>query len=87
MKFQKTLMTGCRDMDKKHHKCPQNGVSPHLFFVMSIFALHQLRNLGKVTYFYGHKTLYIIVFLYIINTQYKKKKLVHRPFFHEFHSE
>ena len=25
MKFQKFLMTGCRDMDKKHQKCPENG--------------------------------------------------------------
>ena len=24
-KFQKILMTGCRDVDKKHQKCPQNG--------------------------------------------------------------
>ena len=24
MKFQKVLMTGCRDMDKKHQKCPEN---------------------------------------------------------------
>ena len=28
MKFQKILMTECRDMDKKHQKCPQNGVFP-----------------------------------------------------------
>ena len=28
MKFQKFLMTGCRDMDKKHKKYPQNGVFP-----------------------------------------------------------
>ena len=26
MKFHKLLMTGCRDMDKKHQKCPKNGV-------------------------------------------------------------
>ena len=25
-----TLMTGCRDMDKKHQKYPQNGFFPHL---------------------------------------------------------
>ena len=28
MKFQKILMTGCRDMDKKHQKCPKNGGFP-----------------------------------------------------------
>ena len=28
VKFQKLLMTGCRDMDKKHQKCPKNGVFP-----------------------------------------------------------
>ena len=37
MKFQKLLMTGCRDMDKKHQKYPQNGgfppfVTPQEFF-------------------------------------------------------
>ena len=31
MKFQKILMTGCRDMDKKHQKCPKNGGFPHLW--------------------------------------------------------
>ena len=28
MKFQKLLMTGCRDMDKKHQKYHQDGVFP-----------------------------------------------------------
>ena len=28
MKFQKLLMTGCRDMDKKHQKYPPNVFSP-----------------------------------------------------------
>ena len=28
MKFQKLLMTGCRDIDKKHQKYPKDGVSP-----------------------------------------------------------
>ena len=37
MKFQKLLMTGCRDMDKKHQKYPKNGgfspfVTPQYFF-------------------------------------------------------
>ena len=37
MKFQKLLMTGCRDMDKKHQKYPKNGgfppfVTPQDFF-------------------------------------------------------
>ena len=37
IKFQKLLMTGCRDMDKKHQKYPQNGgfppfVTPQDFF-------------------------------------------------------
>ena len=30
IKLQKLLMTGCRDMDKKHQKYPQNGFLPHL---------------------------------------------------------
>ena len=30
MKFQKILMTGCRDMDEKHQKCPNMGFFPHL---------------------------------------------------------
>ena len=37
MKFWKLLMTGCRDMDKKHQKYPKNGgfppfVTPKDFF-------------------------------------------------------
>ena len=37
MTFQTILMTGCRDMDKKHQKYPQNGdfppfVTPQDFF-------------------------------------------------------
>ena len=37
MKFQKLLMTGCRDMDKKHQKYPKNGgfppfMTPKIFF-------------------------------------------------------
>ena len=40
MKFQKLLMTGCRDMDKKHQKCPENGgfppfLTPQVFFQKS----------------------------------------------------
>ena len=30
VKFQKLLMTGCRDIDKKDQKCPRNGFFPHL---------------------------------------------------------
>ena len=30
MKFQRNLMIGCRDMGKKHKKCPQNRVFHHL---------------------------------------------------------
>ena len=37
MKFQKILMTGSRDMDKKHQKCPENEglppfMTPRFFF-------------------------------------------------------
>ena len=37
VKFQKLLMTGCRDMNKKPQKCPQNGrftpiVTQKIFF-------------------------------------------------------
>ena len=40
IKFQKISMTGCRDMDKKHQKCPKNGgyppfVTPRDFFQKS----------------------------------------------------
>ena len=40
IKFQKLLMTGCRDMEKKHQKYPQNGgpppfVTPEIFFQKS----------------------------------------------------
>ena len=40
MKFQKFLVTGCRDMDKKHPKYPKNGgfppsVTPKIFFQKS----------------------------------------------------
>ena len=38
MKFQKLLMTGCRDMDKKHQKCPHHfppSVTPQDFFQKS----------------------------------------------------
>ena len=30
MKFQKLLITGCRDMDKKHQKYPKSWGFPHL---------------------------------------------------------
>ena len=38
-------MTGCRDMDQKHQKCPQNGVSP-LFVTPAIFT----QKSGSVTF-------------------------------------
>ena len=40
MKFQKLLMTGCRDMDKKHQKYPQNGFFPP-FVTTKDFFLNQ----------------------------------------------
>ena len=52
VKFQKFLMTGCRDMDKKHKKCPQNGVFPP-FLTPKIFfknrALSLLYPYGALT--------------------------------------
>ena len=50
MKFQELLMTGCRDMDKKHQQYPQNGVFPQ--FVTPFFknrALSLLYPYGAVT--------------------------------------
>ena len=38
MKFQKILMTGCRDMDKKHQKCPKNGGFPPLVTPQDFFS-------------------------------------------------
>ena len=52
MKFQKLLMTGCRDMDKKHQKCPQNGFFPHLWPPIFFFknqALSLLYHYGALT--------------------------------------
>ena len=37
MKFQKILMTGCRDMDKKHQKCPPKGGFPQFVTPKIIF--------------------------------------------------
>ena len=52
MKFQKDLMTGCRDMDKKHQKYPQNGIFP-LFETLTFFfknrALSLLHPYGILT--------------------------------------
>ena len=45
MKFQKLLMTGCRDMDKKHQKYPKNGVFPP-FVTPKIF----FQKSGSVTF-------------------------------------
>ena len=52
MKFQKILMTGCRDMDKKHQKCPQNGVFPQ-FVTPKIFYKNRALSL---LYLYGAKS-------------------------------
>ena len=53
MKFQKMLMTGCRDMDKKHQKCPQNGVFPPFVTPQDFFfknrALSLLYPYGALT--------------------------------------
>ena len=52
MKFQKILMTGCRDMDKKHQKCPQNGFFSHLWPPKIFFknrALSLLYPCGALT--------------------------------------
>ena len=43
MKFQK-LMTGCRDMDKKHQKYPQNGGFPP-FVTPKIFSKNRALSL------------------------------------------
>ena len=49
VKFQKSLMTGCRDMDKKHQKCPQNGwFSP--FVTQQVFFQNRALSL---LYLYG----------------------------------
>ena len=51
MKFQKILMTGCRDMDKKHQKCPKNGFSPFVIpkFFFKNRALSLLYPYGVLT--------------------------------------
>ena len=45
MKFQKLLMTGCRDMDKKHQKYPQNGFFPQFVIPQDFFP-----KSGSVTF-------------------------------------
>ena len=53
MKFQKILMTGCRHMDKKPQKCPQNGVFPPFVTPQDFFfknrALSLLYPYGALT--------------------------------------
>ena len=44
MKFQKLLMTGCRDMDKKQQKCPKNKGLP-LFVTPKIFSKNRALTL------------------------------------------
>ena len=51
MKFQKILMTGCRDMDKKHQKCPKNVFSPFVtpqYFFFKNRALSLLYPYGAL---------------------------------------
>ena len=45
MKFQKLLMTGCRDMDKKHQKYPKNVVFPPFVTPQDFF-----QKSGSVTF-------------------------------------
>ena len=52
VKLQKLLMTGCRDMDKKHQKSPRNGgfppfVTPRFFFKIGLLSL--LNPYGALT--------------------------------------
>ena len=52
IKFQKILITGCTDMDKKHQKCPQNGFfspfpTPQDFFSKIVFC--NFCTLGALT--------------------------------------
>ena len=52
MKFQKLLMTGCRDMDKKHQNYPQNGGFPQFVTPQDFFknrALPFLYPYGSLT--------------------------------------
>ena len=53
MKFQKPLMNGCRDMDKKYQKYPQNGVFPPFVTTQGFFfknrALSLLYPYGALT--------------------------------------
>ena len=61
VKFQKLLMTGCRDMDKKPRKCPQNGglppfVTPQDFFFKTR-ALSLLYPYGALTSCKNYKKL------------------------------
>ena len=50
MKFQKLLMTGCRDMDKKHQKYPKNGVFPPFVTPQDLFFKNRALSL---LYTYG----------------------------------
>ena len=45
MKFQKLLMTGCRDIDQKHQKYPKNGVFPPFVTPQDFFS-----KAGSVTF-------------------------------------
>ena len=61
MKFQKILMTRCRDMDKKHQKCPKNGVfppfvTPQDFFGFLIFGFLIFFRALSLLYPYGALT-------------------------------
>ena len=52
MKFQKILMTGCRDMNKKHQKYPKNVFFPHLWPPRFLFKNRAL----SLSYPYGALT-------------------------------
>ena len=45
-------MTGCRDMDKKHQKCPKNGSFPPFVTPQDFFQNRAL----SLLYFYGALT-------------------------------
>ena len=52
VKFQKILMNGCRDMDKKHQKYPKNGGFPPFVTPLDFFknrALSLLYPYGALT--------------------------------------
>ena len=53
VEFQKVLMTGSRDMDKKHQKYPQNGFFPPFLTPQDFFFKNRAQSL---LYLYGTLT-------------------------------